>query len=65
MRADRWAAGGELMRAGNPVGWARLDADAQFVGDNHEAIDACRAAMARSGKTQHCMVTLAPPLNPK
>jgi hypothetical protein len=65
MRADRWAAGGELMRAGNPVGWAWLDADAQFVGVNREAIDACRAATARSGKTQHCTVTLAPPLNPK
>jgi hypothetical protein len=60
MREDRWTAGGELMRAANPAGWARLDADTQLVSDNREAIDACRAAAARSGKTQHCTVTLAP-----
>lgn len=65
MRADRWAAGEELMRAGNPAGWTRLDGDTQLISDNRETIDACRAAAARSGKTQHCTVTLAPPPNPK
>ena len=65
MRADRWTAGGELMRAGNPAGWARLEADTQFVGGNREAIDACRAAAARSSRTQHCSVTLVPPSNSK
>jgi hypothetical protein len=61
MREDRWTAGGDLMRAGNPSGWARLDADARFVGDNRQAIDACHAAAQRSGKLQHCGLTLAPP----
>jgi hypothetical protein len=65
MRADRWTAGGDLMRAANPQGWDRFVADSQLAIDNREAVDACRAAMARSGKTQHCTVTLAPTPNSK
>jgi hypothetical protein len=64
MREDRWAAGADLMQAGNSSGWARLDADARFVGDNRQAIDACREAAARTGKFQHCSLTLAPPPAP-
>jgi hypothetical protein len=60
MRADRWTAGGELMRAANSQGCDRFVADGQFANDNREAIDACRAAAARSGKAQHCGLTLAP-----
>jgi len=65
MRADRWTAGGALMRASNPQGWDRFVADGQLVSDNRDAIDACRAAAARGGKNQHCTVTLAPPSGPK
>ena len=65
MRADRGTAGGELMRATNPQSWDRFVADSQLASDNREAIDACRAAAARSGKAQHCTVTLAPPPNSK
>ncbi|MBV9510438.1 MAG: hypothetical protein JO303_09175 [Caulobacteraceae bacterium] len=61
MHADRWAAGGELMQAANPQGWDRLVADSQLVSDNREAIDACRAALARTGKVQYCGLTLTPP----
>ena len=43
MRADRWKAGGELMRAANSQGWDRFVADSQLASDNREAIDACRA----------------------
>jgi hypothetical protein len=64
MRADRWTAGSELMQAANPRGWTRFVADSQLASDNREAIDACSDAAARSGKTQHCTVTLAPPPNP-
>jgi hypothetical protein len=64
MREDRWAAGMDLMRAGNPAGWTRLAADTQLISDNREAVDACRAMMARTGKTQHCSLTLAPPKAP-
>ncbi len=60
MREDRWSAGMDLMRAGNPAGWARLAADSQLVSDNREAVDACRTALARTGKTQQCSLTLAP-----
>lgn len=61
MRADRWTAGEELMRAGNPAGWAQLDADTRLVSDNREAVEACRASPAKTGKAQQCVVTLAPP----
>jgi Family of unknown function (DUF6118) len=50
MRADRWTTGGELMRAANPQGWDRLVADSQLASDNRKAIDACRTALARTGK---------------
>jgi hypothetical protein len=60
MRADRWTAGEDLMRAGNPAGWARLDADTRLVSDNREAVDACRATAAKAGKAQRCTLTLAP-----
>ncbi|MBV9997469.1 MAG: hypothetical protein JO127_19880 [Caulobacteraceae bacterium] len=58
MRADRWTAGGELMRAANPQGCDRFVADGQLASDNRKVIDACRAAAARSGKVQQCAVTL-------
>lgn len=61
MRDDRWAAGEALMRAGNPAGWARLDADTRLVSDNREAVNACRDALAKTGKAQRCVVSLAPP----
>ncbi len=65
MREDRWTAGGDLMRAANPGTWDRLTAGAQLVSDSREVIDACRAAVARTGKAQHCTVTLAAPSNLK
>lgn len=61
---DRWTAGTDLMRAGNPGGWARLDADTQLVSDNREAVDACRAELAQTGKVQHCSLILTPPKAP-
>jgi hypothetical protein len=60
MREDRWTAGTDLMKAGNPAGWAQLSADSQLVSDNRGAIDACRAA-AQEGKVQHCTVTVMSP----
>jgi ElaB/YqjD/DUF883 family membrane-anchored ribosome-binding protein len=60
MREDRWTAGGDLMRAANPQGWAQLTSDANLISQNREAIDGCRAALVRTGKAQPCSVTLAP-----
>jgi hypothetical protein len=61
MRADRWTAGGDLMKAGNPAAWARLDADTGLVADNREAVDTCRETAAKTGKAQRCSLNLAPP----
>lgn len=61
MREDRWTAGGALMRAANPEGWARVVADARLADDNRDALDACRAAAVESGKTQRCTVMVAAP----
>lgn len=60
MRQDRWTAGGDLMRAANAEGWAQLAADAALVSENREAVAACRAALARSGKAQRCFLALNP-----
>lgn len=60
MREDRWMAGGELMRAANPEAWNRFVADTRFVGDNREAVEACRAEATLTGKTRRCTVAAAP-----
>jgi hypothetical protein len=61
MREDRWKAGAELMQAANLSGWNRVAADTHFVSDNQDALDSCRATAAKTGKAQHCAVTVAPP----
>jgi len=65
MWEDRWKAGSNLMRAANPSDWRGVVADTQLVLDNRQAVEACRAAAARTGKAQHCAVTVAaPPAQP-
>lgn len=61
MREDRWSAGDELMRAGDPKRWARQGDDLRLVDANREAIDACRTASPRAGKPEHCTFVLASP----
>jgi hypothetical protein len=61
MWEDRWRAGSNLMRAANSSDWSAVVAGTQLVIDNRQAIEACRAASARTGKAQHCAVTVAPP----
>jgi len=61
MREDRWSAGMDLMKAGNPAGWDRLNADTQLVSDNREAVEACRTQAAKSTKAQHCSIVITPP----
>ena len=58
MREDRWTAGSELMKAADSNAWDRFIADTQLASKNREAIDACRAAVARTGKAQHCVVMM-------
>lgn len=61
MHEDRWSAGAKLMQAANLPGWNRIAADTHFVSDNQEVLDACRASAAKTGRAQHCAVTVAPP----
>lgn len=61
MGANRWSAGIELMQAHNQGAWTRMNDDLQLVGDNRQAVDACRVAAAKTVKAQHCAVTVAPP----
>lgn len=61
MRADRWTAGEDLMRAVDPPRWVRLSGDARLVADNSEAIDACRTTAAKTGKAQRCVLAVEPP----
>jgi hypothetical protein len=65
MWEDRWTAGGELMRDANPQAWNRFVADSQLDIANQDALAACRADLARSGKAQRCTVTLRPPASSK
>lgn len=61
MREDRWTAGEDLMKAGNPAAWARLDADTGLIAENREAVDACRTTATKTGKPQRCSLNLPPP----
>jgi len=61
MGAERWKAGSDLMRAASPSDWSAVVADTQFVVDNRQAVEACRAAATKAGKAQHCTVMVAPP----
>jgi len=60
MRADRWTAGGALMRAADPQRWNGFVASAAFVHDNQAAIEACQKAQPRPGKGRHCLLDLSP-----
>ena len=60
MRADRWTAGDELMRAVNPQVWERRNMDVAALNDNREVIDKCRAALGDTGKSQRCTLVLNP-----
>jgi hypothetical protein len=64
MHADRWRAGSNLMRAANPSDWSVVAAGTQLVIDNRQAVEACRATAARTGKAQHCTVMVPPPSSP-
>ena len=58
MNADRWNAGSALMEAGNPEAWRIFRKDFDLIKDNQEAIAACRNAVARAKKEQHCTIVV-------
>ena len=61
MRADRWDAGADLMKAGNPVAWNNVMAALDLSKANREALAACRDAAAKTKKEQHCTVVVQVP----
>jgi hypothetical protein len=62
LRMDRWAAGSQLMRTADPASWNGLVAASALWRDNAGALAACRA-VARSGRSARCVVTLEPAQN--
>jgi Family of unknown function (DUF6118) len=61
LRADRWEAGSRLMQSANPAAWHELQSVADIVRVNHAAIAACREAAVKTGKSQHCAITVGTP----
>jgi hypothetical protein len=59
--ADRWQAGIDLMRLGDPAGAATLAAAMRLVNANAEALRACEDAAKKVGKEQKCTISLAAP----
>jgi len=61
MNSDRRTAGIELMKSTNPTGWETLAAEMNLVEPNHAALNACRAAAARTKSEQHCVFVVPAP----
>ena len=62
MRGDRWDAGSDLMEAGNPMAWKELMTALDLSKTNHDALNLCREAVLKSGKSQHCDIVVSPPV---
>lgn len=58
-QADRWQAGGALMREASPEVWREFVAGANLARANSDAIRACREAAAKAGKEQKCTIVVS------
>ncbi|HUN00895.1 MAG TPA: DUF6118 family protein [Halothiobacillus sp.] len=58
MQAERWDAGSALMRVASPQGWQDLVAASALVRTNHDELDACYQATAKTGKSLRCTITI-------
>ncbi len=56
---NRWNAGVELLRKSDPDRWNEVVADHEFMRANRSALDACRAAAAKSKKDEKCTINVA------
>lgn len=61
LNADRWNAGGALMRSGHPRGWRSMVDASDFVRANRVELANCAEAATRAKKEQRCTVTVAVP----
>ncbi|QFT29554.1 hypothetical protein FIV00_03600 [Labrenzia sp. THAF82] len=58
MHDTRWNAGFALMSAEDPVGAQFMNAASQLVYDNHDTVEKCRAAAAKTGRDQTCTIVV-------
>jgi hypothetical protein len=61
LRLDRWDAGARLMQNANAQSWARLVDASELARENGDVLERCRDAASKSGRVQHCVLTLKPP----
>jgi hypothetical protein len=60
---NRWEAGARLMQSANAPSWARLIDASELARENEGVLEKCRAAASKSGRAEHCILTLKPPAN--
>ena len=58
---EPWEAGIRLMQYENPAGVSRLGVADRLMRANTEVVEACREAVARTGKDQTCTITVSAP----
>ena len=58
LSVDRWEAGGQIMRSVDPASWNELVAGAALERTNQAKLATCRAAVARSGRVQTCLIAV-------
>lgn len=58
---DRWRAGERLMQSENPTSWRDVVNAAELAKANAPTLDACKAAAAKTGKSQRCIFRIGGP----
>ncbi len=56
MREDRWTAAEQIARSADPQRWDTMAGSAEIVNANAAAIDACVAAVRKTGRAQRCTI---------
>jgi hypothetical protein len=63
LRLGRWDAGARLMQNANSQSWARLVDASELAHENGDVLEKCGEAASKSGRAQHCVITLKAPAN--
>jgi len=64
MQEDRWDAGWDLLKAGNPAGRDDAAYGYNLVQANRDAIHACQQSALKAGKDQKCQIIVKVPQEP-
>jgi hypothetical protein len=59
LRLGRWEAGARLMQSANPQAWTGILNATRVLSGNQRAIDACDAALGKTGRPQRCSITIS------